>query len=200
MLRIYKAHSRGRAGVAQGTPPMERVHKDIQKPLVEQVPQEDKVKVESCPQGEILQTPVTAEALTSLRNLIQQDTHMLDEPSKQRLQKLANAAQKSFAECALLLDENRLLFQQNNERDCRQSTRSTVVGKAKVMSYEDIVEAQAERDAKEASVVKGKPGRKRKSSAPMAAQAKRTRRSEVEVAEQEIEAEGMGNYCSVLQF
>jgi hypothetical protein len=68
------------------------------------------------------------------------------------------------------------------------------------MSYEDIVEAQAKRGAKEASVVKGKPGRKRKSSAPMAAQAKRTRRSEVEVAEQEIEAEGMGNYCSVLQF
>jgi hypothetical protein len=68
------------------------VLKDIQKPFVEQVPQEDKVKVESCPQGEILQTPVTAEALTSLRNLIQQNTHILDEPSKQRLQKLANAA------------------------------------------------------------------------------------------------------------
>jgi Early Flowering 4 domain len=66
---------------------------------------------------------------------------MLDEPSKQRLQKLANAAQKSFAECALLLDENRLLFQQNNESNTRQSTRSTVVGKAKAMSYEDIVEA-----------------------------------------------------------
>jgi hypothetical protein len=44
---------------------------------------------------------------------------------------------------------------QNNERNCRQSTRSTVVGKAKVMSYEDIVEAQAKRDAKEAAVVKG---------------------------------------------
>jgi hypothetical protein len=29
-----------------------------------------------------------------------------------------------------------------------------VVGKAKVMSYEDIVEAQAKRDAKEAAVVK----------------------------------------------
>ena len=46
---------------------------------------------------------------------------------------------------------------QNNESNCRQSTRSTVVGKAKVMSYEDIVEAQAKRDAKEAAVVKGKP-------------------------------------------
>ena len=72
------------------------------------------------------------------------------------------------------------------------------VGKAKVMmTYKDIVEAQAKRDAKEAAVVKGKPGRKRKSSAPVAAQAKRTKRSELEVAKDEIEAEGMGNYCSV---
>jgi hypothetical protein len=124
---------------------------------------------------------------------------MLDKPSKQRLQKLANAAQKSFAECALLLDENRLLFQQNNERDCRQSTRSTVVGKAKVMSYEDIVEAQARRDAKEAAVVKGKRGRKRKASAPEVVQAKRVRKSELEVAEEEIKALEFGNQCSVLQ-
>jgi hypothetical protein len=49
--------------------------------------------------------PVTAEALTSLRSLIEQDAHGLDEKSKQRLQKLANAAQTSFAECALLHDK-----------------------------------------------------------------------------------------------
>jgi hypothetical protein len=60
------------------------------------------------------------------------------------------------------------------------------------MSYEDIVEAQAKRDAKEAAVVKGKPGRKRKCFAPVAAQAKRARKSE-------IEALGLGNHCSVLQ-
>jgi hypothetical protein len=137
--------------------------------------------VEPCSQSETFQTPVTAEALTSLRSLIEQDAHMLDGPSKRRLQKPANATQKSFAECALLLDENRLLFEQNNESICRQSTRSTVVGKAKVMSYEDIVEAQAKRDAKEAAVVKGKPDRKRKCSAPVAAQAKRARKSEMEV-------------------
>ena len=33
---------------------------------------------------------------------------------------------------------------------------------AKVMRYEDIEAAKAKRDAKEAAVVKGKPGRKRK--------------------------------------
>jgi hypothetical protein len=122
---------------------------------------------------------------------------MLDGPSKQRLQKLANAAKESFAGCAL--GENRLLFEQNNKRNCRQSTRSTVVGKTKVMSYEDIVEAQAKRDAKEASVVKGERGPKRKSSAPTLAEAKRTQKREAEVAKEEIKVLGLGNHCSVLQ-
>ena len=61
-----------------------------------------------------------------------------------------------------------------------------------------MVEAQAKRDAKEV-VVKGKRGPKRKSSTPLEAEAKRTRKSEVEVAEDEIKALGLGNYCSVLQ-
>ena len=47
----------------------------------------------------------------------------------------------------------------------RQSTRSTAVGKAKAMSYEDTVEARARRDAKEAIAVKVKRGQKRKGSA-----------------------------------
>lgn len=144
---------------------------------------------------------MTAEALTSLRNLIEQDGHTLDETSKQRLQKLANAAQVSFAECALL-DENRLLFQQNNEAKCRRSTKSTVVGKARVMSYEDIVEAKVKRSAKEAekeaAAATGKRGRKRKSPALVAQKAKKARRSEAEVAEDKIVAGGMGNYYSIL--
>ncbi|KAH7065083.1 hypothetical protein B0J12DRAFT_693463 [Macrophomina phaseolina] len=114
------------------------------------------------------------------------------------MQKLANAAQKSFAECSLLLDENRVLFEQNNESNCRKSARSTKVGEAKVMSYAEIVEAQAKRDAKEATARNGKRGRKRKGSAPMLVEAKRTRRSEVEVAEDEIKAMGLGDYCSIL--
>lgn len=74
-----------------------------------------------------------------------------------------------------------------------------MVGKAKVISYEDIVEAQAKRDAKEAAVVKGKRSRKHKASAPKVPQAKRTRKSEMEIAEEEIEALEFGNHCSVLQ-
>jgi len=60
------------------------------------------------------------------------------------------------------------------------------------MSYEDIKAAQAKRDAKEAAIVKGRPGRKRKSSAPTAGKAKRTKKSELEAEKEEIEAEGLG--------
>jgi hypothetical protein len=61
----------------------QRVLKDIQKPPEDYLSQKDSVKVESCPQSETLQTPVTAEALTSLRNLIEQDAHTLNDASKQ---------------------------------------------------------------------------------------------------------------------
>jgi DDE superfamily endonuclease len=133
----------------------------------------DEMKLGSCLQNEVLQTPVTpvtpvsAEALTSLHNLIKQDAHTLNETSIQHLQrhvqKLANAAQISFAERALLHDQNQFLTRMNNEAKVRRNTKSVVLGKAKVMSYEDIEEARAKRAAKEVIKGKGKRGRKRKS-------------------------------------
>ncbi|KAF2190317.1 hypothetical protein K469DRAFT_760038, partial [Zopfia rhizophila CBS 207.26] len=173
---------------------LDRVLRDIQKSPAElTVPKADEVNL----QDEVLQTPVTAEALTSLHGLIEQDTHGLDERSKQRLRKFANAAQISFAERTLLADENRLLFKQNNEANVRRSTKSMIVGKAKVMSYEDIKGERANRAAKEAAAVSKKRGRKLRGST--LAKAKKARRSEVEVAEDEIAAGGMGNYYSFFQ-
>jgi len=153
--------------------PRERVLRGIQKPPAElTIPKANEV-VGSCRQDEVLQTPVTlvtTEALTSLQNLIKQDAHALDKTSKQRLQrhvqKLASAAQISFTECALLQDRNRFLSKINNEAKVRRSTRSVVLGKAKVMSFEDLSEARAKRDAKEKAIAgKGKRGRKHKSPA-----------------------------------
>jgi hypothetical protein len=64
----------------------ERVLRDIQKPLAElTVPKVDVMKVESCPQDKVPETPVSAEALRSLHNLTEWDTHGLDEASRQRL-------------------------------------------------------------------------------------------------------------------
>jgi hypothetical protein len=112
---------------------------------------------------------------------------------------LANAAKSAFADRAILLDENLLLFEQNNEKTTRRSTWATVVGSARVMSYEDIVEAQKQRDIKEAAA---EVTRGRRSNRNPAAQVlgKRSRGQELEEAEQEIRALGMAEYCSVLRF
>jgi hypothetical protein len=64
----------------------------------------------------------------------------LDHTYKTQIQKLANAAEKAFADRAILLDENLLLFEQNNERNTRKPIKATAVGKATVLSYEDIAE------------------------------------------------------------
>jgi hypothetical protein len=106
-----------------------------------------------------------------------------------------------FAERALLQDQNRFLSRMNNEAKVRRSTKSVVLGKVKVMSYEDIEEARAKRAAKEATAGKGKRGRKRKSPPEAGApepKAKVARISEAQVAEDEIAARGMENHCSVL--
>ena len=141
-------------------------------PAQSTVPRADEIKVGSCHQDEVPQTPVTpvsAEGLASLHNLIKQDAHTLNKTSIQRLerhvQKLANAAQISFAERAVLHDQNQMLTRMNNEAKVRRSTRSVVLGKAKVMSFEDIEVARATRAAKEVTKGKGKRGRKRKSAA-----------------------------------
>ncbi len=119
-------------------------------------------------------TPVSAEGLVSLQNLIKQDAHTLNEasiqPSERHVQKLAHAAQASFTErafldakCALLDNRNQMLTKLNNEVKLRRLTRSIVLGKAKVMSFEDIEVARAARAAKDVIKGKGKRGRTRKS-------------------------------------
>ena len=71
----------------------------------------------------------------------------------------------SSAERSLLHNQNQMLTRMNNEAKVRRSTKSIVLGKAKVMSFEDIEEARAKRAAKEVMKGKGKRGRKRKSAA-----------------------------------
>jgi dihydroxyacetone kinase len=79
---------------------------------------------------------------------------MLDGMNKKRLQKhlqkLTNAAQLSFAERALLQYHNQFLIHMNNEAKARRKTKSEVLGTARVMSYEDLNKARADRAAKEA--------------------------------------------------
>jgi hypothetical protein len=176
----------------------DRVLKDIQKPPVDDhLPRTNRTTPGFSQQGDVLQTPVTSESLASLRNQVEQEHRGLDGRGRIRLQKLGNAAEKAFAERALLLHENRQLFTQNNERRSRLSTRSTVIGQAKVMSYEDIVEAQRKREVNGAN--RAGCNSKRKKPASMSTRRTRSRKEELEEGKREIEALGMGGYCSVLQ-
>ncbi|OAG01415.1 uncharacterized protein CC84DRAFT_1060972, partial [Paraphaeosphaeria sporulosa] len=72
-------------------------------------------------------TPVTMEGLTSLHKLIQRDAHALSNE----------------------LGKLRLRSHLDKEAKVRRSTRSVVLGKAKVMSYEDLEEARQKRAEKE---------------------------------------------------
>ena len=57
----------------------------------------------------------------------------------------------------MLVKENHDLFKQNNESNTRSSITLTLVGKGKVISYEDILEVQRKGNEKEAAGV-GRPG------------------------------------------
>ncbi|TAQ91010.1 hypothetical protein B7494_g607 [Chlorociboria aeruginascens] len=62
-----------------------------------------------------------------------------------------------------LSNQYQVVLSINNEAKVRRSTRSLVLGKAKVMSYEDITAARAKRAIRDATKGKGKRGRKQKS-------------------------------------
>jgi hypothetical protein len=91
-----------------------------------------------------------------------------------------------------------MLFDQDNEVRVRVSTKSTMIGKAKIISYKDLMEAQQKRDAKEATRCgeTKRRGRPRKNPAPKPADPKRPQKS---VAEHEIDTMGLQEYCSVLR-
>ncbi|KAF5018491.1 hypothetical protein F66182_9526 [Fusarium sp. NRRL 66182] len=130
---------------------------DIRKPPpIWIAPNANEANVDSRAQDDVPRTPstpVSAGAVTALQKLIQEDAGLLDDTKKQRLQKhlqkLSNAAQISFAERALLHAYNQFLVNVNNEAKVRRSTKSEVLGTARVMSYEDLVQARVDRARKE---------------------------------------------------
>ena len=113
-----------------------RVLQTIQKPEQQVAPTTLPIEHErDPPHANQLVTPTISESLMSLRKKI--DDHLagdgeLHRSCKTQIYKLANAAEKAFADRAILLDENLLLFEQNNERNTRKSIKATAVGKAKL--------------------------------------------------------------------
>ena len=148
----------------------DRVFRDMPKPPAAlTVPKADLAKVEHYSQDEVLQTPTTpstpmsAEALISLQNMIiKRDAHALDRTGMQspqrHLHKLIKAAQISFAKSALQQDHIRFLNKINDEAKVRRSTKSEILAKGmeKVMSYKDLETARAACAAKEQAKVESK--------------------------------------------
>ena len=134
----------------------------------------------------------------SLRRAIELNVHALDDHSQQCFQKFANGAERAVSARDLLFHENSDLFKQNNESNVRASTKSTVVGKGIVMSFEEIREARKKREEKDISEER-RQGRKRKKSAPASAHCRgqHSRAKEAEEANRESNALGMSQYCSV---
>ena len=67
-----------------------------------------------------------------------------------------------FVKSVLQQNQIQFLTANNNEVKLRRSIKSIVLGKAKVMSYEDLIAKRMEREAKEQDKAKGirKRGRK----------------------------------------
>jgi phosphopantothenoylcysteine synthetase/decarboxylase len=137
-----------------------------------------------------------------MRQRLDQILSTIDEhESRLHIQKMVNAAEQSLANCALLQKENQALVVQNGERKIRKSTKATKVGTAKIMSYEDIVQAKAKREAK---VAKTTSRKQRKQKGPVRPVAEPVRKPsyqvELEVAERQIAVSEYSEYCSVLCF
>jgi hypothetical protein len=92
-------------------------------------------------------TPTSVSGLNVMRPKLDMILGTIDEhESRLHIQKIVNAAEQSLTSCALLQEENQVLTIQNREKKIRKSTKATKVGTAKIMSYEDIVQAKAKRD------------------------------------------------------
>jgi hypothetical protein len=167
------------AWAATGLVPLnpDRVLKSIPKPLVQLAIPEVARETGASVQVVVAQTaatpvtPVNTEDVHSLFNRITEDAKVLDEPSRRELlrhaQMMAKATRVAFAERSLLQDHNRFLSKINGEVKARRSTKSLVLGKAMVMTYEQLEESRAKRAANaEAAAHKARRRRKGKSSAP----------------------------------
>jgi hypothetical protein len=151
----------------------DRVLRSMPKPVVDSnVPRINASSVKTCDGNEVPHTPVTpvsSEGLMSLHNLImKQDARALDETRRgdlqRHLQKYAKAAQISFAKGALQQNHIQLLLKVNDEAKVRRSTKPLILGRAKVMGYDELKDAREKRAEAEAATRakgKGKRGRKR---------------------------------------
>jgi hypothetical protein len=147
-------------------------------------------------------TPTSASGLDVMRQKLEEILGTIDaHESRLHIQKIVNAAEQSLTGCTLLQEKNQALIIQNREEKIRKSTKATKVGTAKIMSYEDIVQAKAKRDEKLDKTTSRKAQKQKDSAKPVAEPVKKSPyQVELEVAERQIAASEYSDYCSVLCF
>jgi hypothetical protein len=120
------------------------------------------VPLQPLPSPTSLKTPTNTVSLAALQRKLEERPERVTRTDPY-VEKILHAAQQAFAERELLREENKTLFQQNNEKRTRKHIKERKIGDAKVMSFDDIVEArklydlaQAEKERKKAEKDKKK--------------------------------------------
>lgn len=89
-----------------------------------------------------LRTPTSARSLEVFQQHLEDGADSLRGTSNAPLEKAVKALRVAFVDRALLREEVRGLLEQNCEKRNRKSLKRIVVGRGKIMSYEDIFAAR----------------------------------------------------------
>jgi hypothetical protein len=178
----------------------ERVLNDIHRPQIEHEPVDSIASQVVLPSaGDVQQTPVTSDGFARLRHLIEGEAKCFSDQGRHRLQKAFHAAERAMANRDLLKQENADLFEQNCEKQVRISVKSTVVGSGKVMSYQDILEAQQKRSRAPSKTRSPRPtSNKQQRPAPTKSKDNHVRQAELQKAARDIDDCEFQDYCHVL--
>jgi hypothetical protein len=115
-----------------------------------------------------LKTPTNTVSLAVLQRKLEERLERVTS-TDQYVEKVLHVVQQAFAEHELLREENKTLFRQNNKKRTQKHIKERKIGDAKVMSFNDIVEArklydlaQAEKERKKAEKDKKKVEKEKK--------------------------------------
>lgn len=144
-------------------------------------------------------TPTSFAGFNDLRCKVENELGVFDNKAKLGLEKLWHAAERAYTDRTMLVDENKILFEQNNEKTVRATGKTTVVGRAKVMSYQDILDAQQKRSEKENKKAAKQRMTLEALTVPVAMMLSDAEAEKIG-AVQEIDAMGLRQFCRVLDF
>ncbi|KEF55643.1 uncharacterized protein A1O9_08393 [Exophiala aquamarina CBS 119918] len=134
-------------------------------------------------------TPVTLDEVISMRRIIEQKFHSLGPNTRYCVENLAKSTVRVITACGSpFFKENEELIKQNNANNTRTLRKSIIVGKAKVMSFEDI-EKEIQRREEKGATKGSRHGRKAKKAGATPSERGKSREDEIESANREFKRE-----------